>query len=362
MMGAETPLPIPSLSLYGARRGRSSCRDALIRSDGMPLDPHARRFLDLIAAGGAQDVARMSPREMRLGFFRLSQLVGAKDEPIGRIEDRTLAGPAGPLPIRVYTPLGAADEELPGLVYFHGGGGVFGSIETHDGLCRMLANASECRVLSVEYRLAPEHAFPAAFDDSCAAVTEVFEHAAGLGLRANRIAVGGDSAGAALAAAVCQRAKLENGPSIALQFLLCPALDIGTESESRRAFAAGYFLDKATIDWTLKHYCPETLDPADPRLSPLRAADVSRQPPAHVHTAEFDPLLCEGRTYADRLERAGVDVRYTCHAGMIHHFYGMADAIPYARVAIAEIGADIKRALASTESIRGTSGLANPTE
>lgn len=311
----------------------------------MPLDPHARRFLDMIAAGGAQDVARMSPSEMRVGFSRLSQLVGANDEPISQIENRTLTGPAGPLPIRIYTPMRAVSNALPGLIYFHGGGGVFGSIETHDALCRMLANASECRVLSVEYRLAPEHAFPAAFEDSYAAVTEVFEHAAAFGLRADRIAVGGDSAGAALVAAVCQRAKLENGPSIALQLLLCPALDIGAESESRRAFAEGYFLDKATIDWTLKHYCPETLDPADPRLSPLRATDVSRQPPAHVHTAEFDPLLSEGLAYADRLERAGVEVAYTCHAGMIHHFYGMAAAIPYARVAIGAIGADIKNAL-----------------
>ena len=207
----------------------------------MPLDPHARKFLDVIAAGGAQDVARMSPGEMRAGFRRLSQLVGANDEPIGRIENRALTGPAGPLPVRDYTPLGASDEELPGLIYFHGGGGVFGSIETHDGLCRMLANASECRVLSVEYRLAPEHPFPAAFEDSYAAVTEVFEHAAALGLQANRIAVGGDSAGAALAAAVCQRAKLENGPSIALQLLLCPALDIGTESEFAARFRGGIF-------------------------------------------------------------------------------------------------------------------------
>jgi acetyl esterase len=315
----------------------------------MPLDPHARKFLDTIAAGGAQDLARMSPREMRIGFRRLNQLVGAKNEPIGRVEDRTLAGPAGLLPVRVYTPLGVVDDPLPGLIYFHGGGGVFGSIETHDGLCRMLASASRCRVLSVDYRLAPEHPFPAAFEDSYAAVTQVFEQATAFGLRPNRIAVGGDSAGGALAAAVCQRARQENGPPIALQLLLCPALDIGTESESRRALADGYFLDKATIDWTLKHYCPETLDTADPRLSPLRAADVSCQPPAHVHTAEFDPLLSEGRAYADRLERAGVAVRYTCHPGMIHHFYGMADAIPYARVAIASIGADIREALAWDE-------------
>jgi acetyl esterase/lipase len=248
--------------------------------------------------------------------------------------------------VRVYTPFGAVDERLPGLVYFHGGGGVFGSIETHDGLCRMLANASQCRVLSVDYRLAPEHPFPAAFEDSYTAVTEVFEQATAFGLRPDRIGVGGDSAGAALAAAVCQRAKQEKGPSIALQLLLCPALDIGTESESRRILAEGYFLDKATIDWTLKHYCPEALNLADPRLSPLRAADMSCLPPAVIHTAEFDPLLSEGRAYADRLERAGIKLRYTCHLGMIHHFYGMADAIPHARVAVASIGADIREALA----------------
>jgi len=312
----------------------------------MPLDPHARKFLDIAAAAGAQDLSRLSPQEMRVGFRRLAQLVGARNVPIRRVEDRTLPGPAGPLPIRIYTPYGCPDERLPGLVYFHGGGGVFGSIETHDGLCRMLANASECRVLSVDYRLAPEHQFPAALDDSYAAVTEVFGQASALGLLEDRIAIGGDSAGGALAATVCLRAKRENGPKIALQLLLCPAVDIAGESQSRRAFAEGYFLDKATIDWTLAHYCPSDMDPADPRLSPLRAEDVSSQPPTHVHTAEFDPLCCEGRAYADRLQWAGVEVRYTCHAGMIHHFYGMANVIPYARVAIDAIGADVREALA----------------
>jgi len=326
----------------------------------MPLDPHARKFLEIAAAGGAQDLSRLSPQEMRVGFHRLTQLVGAKNVPIRRIEDRTVPGPAGPLPIRIYTPYGCPDELLPGLVYFHGGGGVFGSIETHDGLCRMLANASECRVLSVDYRLAPEHRFPAALDDSYAAVTEVFCKTSGLGLLEDRIAVGGDSAGGALAAAVCQRAKRESGPKIALQLLLCPAMDIAGESVSRRTFAEGYFLDKATIDWTLAHYCPADMDPADPRLSPLRSEDVSSQPPTLVHTAEFDPLRCEGHAYADRLRRTGVEVRYTCHAGMIHHFYGMAAVIPYARVAIDAIGADIKDALAckshrSQIAARGTS-------
>ncbi len=312
----------------------------------MPLDPHAKRFLDLTAFAGAVDPTRLSPSDMRKDFQRLSQLVGANDVPVGKIEDGELPGPCGSLPIRIYSPRGAADDRLPGLIYFHGGGGVFGSVVTHDGLCRMLSNTSGCRVISVDYRLAPEHRFPAAFDDSYAATEEIFARAPTLALDPDRIAIGGDSAGGGLAAAVCQRAKQEKGPKIALLLLLCPALDMAAESESRRAFARGYFLDKATIDWTLGLYCPPELERADPRLSPLRADDVSGHPPTHIHTAEFDPLRCEGRAYADRLERVGVAVRYSCHVGMIHHFYAMAGAIPYARVAIEEIGAAVARALA----------------
>jgi acetyl esterase len=312
----------------------------------MTLDPAAKKFLDMIGAAGAPDLARVSPAEMRERFRRLMLLVGAKKAEVGRIDDGELPGDAGPLPFRVYTPFGCAGERLPGLVYFHGGGGVFGSIDTHDGLCRLLANASGCRLVSVGYRLAPEHRFPAAAEDSYAAVNWVFAQASALAIDADRIAIGGDSAGGGLAATVCQRARRDNGPNIALQLLLCPVLDVAAQSQSRRTFADGYFLDKATIDWTVKHYCPPDFDPADHRLSPLRAEDVSLQPPTHVHTAEFDPLCCEGQAYARRLQRAGVAVRFTCHAGMIHHFYGMADAIPYARVAIDAIGAAVREALA----------------
>jgi acetyl esterase/lipase len=311
----------------------------------VPLDPDAKRFLDMAAAAGMPDVTQLTPSEMREAFRRLAQMVDAKDVPIGRIENAELPGPAGPLPIRIYTPHLSAAGQLPGLVYFHGGGGVFGSIETHEGLCRMLANASGCRVISVEYRLAPEHKFPAAVEDSYAAVTGAIAHASELAIDPERVAVGGDSGGGGLAAAVCQRAKQNDGPKIALQFLLYPALDMSRETESRRAFANGYFLDKATIDWIVEHLCPSGLDLKDPRLSPLCAENVSGLPPAHIHTAEFDPLRSEGEAYAHRLQRAGVAVRYTCHPGMIHHFYGMAGAIPYARVAIEQTGAAIRRSL-----------------
>jgi len=312
----------------------------------MTLDPAAKRFLEMIGAASAPEIAALSPAEMRERFRRLMRLVGPASPPIGRIDDGELPGAAGPVPFRTYTPSENVDGCLPGLVYFHGGGGVFGSIETHDGLCRMLANTSGCRVISVGYRLAPEHRFPAAVEDSYTAVNWVFAQAPTLAIDPARIAVAGDSAGAGLAATVCQRASRDGGPRIALQLLLCPVLDLAAESQSRHDLAAGYFLDKATLDWMIEHYCPPDLDLADPRLSPLRAKDLSGQPPAHVHTAEFDPLRCEGRAYADRLQRAGVGVRYTCHAGMIHHFYGMTAAIPYARAAIDAIGAAVKESLA----------------
>jgi len=273
------------------------------------------------------------------------RLVGPRSAPIGQIDDGELPGMAEPIPFRSYTPCERVGECLPGLVYFHGGGGVFGSIETHDGLCRMLANASGCRVISVGYRLAPEHRFPAALEDSYTAVNWVFAQASRLAIDPARIAVAGDSAGGGLAATVCQYASRYGGPRIALQVLLCPVLDLASESKSRRDLGAGYFLDKATLDWMIKNYCSPDLDLADPRLSPLRANDLSGQPPTHVHTAEFDPLRCEGRAYADRLQQAGVEVRYTCHAGMIHHFYGMAGVLSYAQVAMLALGGDIKKAL-----------------
>jgi acetyl esterase/lipase len=243
---------------------------------------------------------------------------------------------------------------LPALIYFHGGAGVFCSIETHDGLCRMLANESGCQVISVAYRLAPEHKFPAAIDDARAATQWIFAHCAGLGINPKLVAVGGDSAGATLAAAVCQQAKEMTGADIALQVLLCPVTDLCSNSASRRAFSEGYFFDMAMLDWALGHYLPANADLMDPRLSPMRAADLCGLPPAHIHTAEFDPFRDDGKAYADALDRTGIPVSYTCHSGMIHHFYCMAGAIPSARVAVKEIGNSIKTALVCGPGSRGS--------
>jgi acetyl esterase len=312
----------------------------------MALDPHVKALLDMIAAAGRPKIWQLTPPEARQAFLALAQLTDAKDVPIGKIENGELPGPAGPLPYRLYTPAASAAGPLPGLVYFHGGGFVIGNLDTHEGFCRMLANESGCRVISVDYRLAPEHKFPAAVEDAYAATKWVAEHAATLGIDPNRIAVGGDSAGGNLAALVCQLAKKTGGPKIALQILFCAGTDLAGETESHRAFAEGYFLEEASIRWFMNQYCPPGMDRSDPRASPLRAADLAGLPPAHIHTAAFDPLRDEGKAYADRLERAGVKVRYTCHEGMIHHFYGMAGAIPYARTALKTAGAAIKAALA----------------
>lgn len=311
----------------------------------MPLDPAVKRFLDMVAAGGMPPVSTLTPPEIRQAILRFAKSVDAKDVPIGKIEDRELAGLGGPLHVRTYTSAALDTDKSAALVYFHGGAGVFCSIDTHDGLCRMLANESGCRVVSVDYRLAPEHKFPAAVEDSYFATRWISEHALELGINPERIAVGGDSIGGTLAAVVCQLAKQMGGLNLALQVLVCPITDVNADTESRNAYAERYFFDRATMEWALRHYCPPEVDLEDPRISPLRTSDLAGLPPAHIHTAEFDLLRDEGKAYADRLARAGVNVCYTCHAGMIHHFYGMGGVIPYARLAMKRIGAAIREAL-----------------
>ena len=312
----------------------------------MPLDPSVQRFLRMLAVGGFPTASEQDPGAVRAAFRRLAETVDVKDVSVERVEEQEIPGPAGPVPIRVYTPITPHRDPTPALLYFHGGAWVFCDLDTHDGLCRTLANESGCRLVSVAYRQAPEHKLPAAMEDSYAAAEWVAKHARALDLDAHRLAVAGDSAGGTLAAVVCQLAKRRNGPKLALQVLLCPKTDVSADTASRRAFASGYFFDRATLAWALKHACPSELDLTDTRLSPLLAEDLSGLPPAQIHTAEFDPLRDEGVAYASRLAAAGVSVRYTCHPGMIHHFYGMAGIIPYAQQALKDVGRAIRQALA----------------
>ena len=298
----------------------------------------------MMAAAGPVDVACQTLSERRDAFRKLMDL-SKGDVAVGRVEDRSIPGAVGRVGIRVYTPIEADSDRLPGLVFFHGGGLVAGSLDTHEGICRRLANEAGCRVVAVDYRLAPEHKFPAAVMDSYAATVWVAGHAADLGIDRDRLVVGGDSAGATLAAVICQMVRDAQGVKLAAQLLLCPIMDFAAETESRLTFAEGLVLNKATMDRDLEHYLPAGVKPTDPRVSPLRAPDLSGLPPAHIHTAECDPLRDEGRAYADRLSGTGVAVKYTCHAGMIHLFYGMTSVVPYACAAMRQIGAELRATL-----------------
>jgi acetyl esterase/lipase len=254
--------------------------------------------------------------------------------------DLVLPGPGGRICARLYAPPHASPA---GLVYLHGGGWVAGGLDTHDGLCRRLAAGSGVNLLAVDYRLAPEHPFPAALEDGLAALRWTADHACELGLDARRLAIGGDSVGAGLAAAITQDPA---APELALQVLLCPVLDLANETPSRRAYARGYFLEPATLAEDLKDYCGEEADLRDPRLSPLLAKDLSRQPPALIHLAEYDPFRDEAETYGQRLVQAGVAASVTCWPGMIHYFYCLAHLIAGVDEALGAIGGEIGAALA----------------
>jgi acetyl esterase len=308
----------------------------------MPLDPRVRRFLDTLAAMNPPSALSLTVEDRRAALAHLLSFCG-QPEAVGAVGNLTVPGPEGPLAVRVYSPTGSVPRTLlPGLIYFHGGGLVAGTLDTHDPICRSLSNASGCRVLSVDYRLAPEHPFPAAVADGGAATAWIGAHAAELGIDPQRLGICGDSAGATLAAVVCQMATVAGQVSLACQFLLCPIMDLAAGSDSRRNFAQGYLVDRDTLEHDLKHYLTADADRADPRVSPLRAVDVRHLPPTAIHTAEFDPLRDEGHAYAQRLRSAGVQTIYRCHPGMIHLFYGMRGVIAYADAAFALMGADIR--------------------
>jgi acetyl esterase len=310
----------------------------------MPLDPQAKRFLKMMAAASKDDRPQPSLNERRQAFAKLMQLARA-DVTAATGVDGVLPGPAGDLPYRLYTPADDAAENLPGFVFFHGGGMVGGSIETHDLVAAALAQTTGCRLVSVGYRLAPEHKFPAAVEDAIAATRWVAAQASSLGIDATKLVVGGDSAGATLAAVVCQDALRNAGPAISAQCLICPVLDFEETSPSREAFAENHLLDMATLEADLAVYLPDDADRADPRISPLRAVKFAGLPAAIIHTAEFDPMRDEGNAYAGKLVAAGVAVEHTCHDGMIHNFHAMGAILPQGRLVLLQIGEQVRRAV-----------------
>jgi acetyl esterase len=311
----------------------------------LPLDPRVKRFLEVLAAGDSTRSAAPSVAERRAQVAELLKLGGAAP-PTARAEMLSMPGPEAPLAARLYSPAEARSGLLPGILYLHGGGLVAGDLDTHAVIAQSLAHFAGCRVLALDYRLAPEHPFPAALDDVRAAARVLRTRAADYGMDAQRLAICGDSAGGTLAAAACQAAAGEQDSPFALQVLICPILDYSRRSGSRAEFANGYLLDQATLDHDLRHLMPGGADPLDPRVSPLRAGDLAGVPRTIIHTAECDPLRDEGREYFERLAHSGMALSYTCHAGMIHLFYGLGAVIPYARSAFESIGRDIRAALA----------------
>ncbi|MGY8663620.1 alpha/beta hydrolase [Bradyrhizobium sp. UFLA05-109] len=311
----------------------------------MPLDPLAKRLLTMMAAAAPAARARPSVEGRRQSLAKLMQFARA-EAPGVVTSDGTLPGPGGELAYRLYAPENAASR-APGFVFFHGGGLVAGSIQTHDRVAAGIAHVTGCRLVSVDYRLAPEHKFPAAIDDAIAATEWVARNASLLGIDAERLVIGGDSAGATLAAVVCQETTQNAGLSIVAQCLICPVLDFEETSPSREAFTENHLIDRATIEADLADYLPDGIDAADPRVSPLRASRLTGLPPAIIHTAEFDPMRDEGNAYARKLLAAGVVVEHVCHEGMVHNFHAMGAILPQAQLVLSQIGEQIRRAVGS---------------
>ncbi len=264
---------------------------------------------------GGQDVAT------RRRDMRRASAVGMPLRQGVHVSDRRIPGPGGDLTVRVYRRLGGL-QQAPAIVFYHGGGWVVGDLDTHDGSCRLLADVSGCVVVSVDYRLAPEHPFPAAVDDAIASYRWVQEHHRELAVLPGRVGVMGDSAGGNLAAVVAQRCRDDEHPPVA-QVLVYPATDAHFRSESHDLFADGFFLTRSDMEWFRGHYLPEIATWDSPAASPLLAGDLSGLAPAVIVTAGFDPLRDEGAAYASRLEDAGVPCEYRCYDDLVHGFFGM---------------------------------------
>jgi acetyl esterase len=312
----------------------------------MALDPQVQAVIDMVARSGRPAYHTLSPKDARQLFLETRPAATPTPPEIGSVRNVVAETPQGAIPLRVYRPAGVAGAAaLPAYVYFHGGGWVIGDLETHDVLCRQLTAASGASVISVDYRLAPEHKFPAAADDAWAATHWIVAHAAELGLDAGRLAVGGDSAGGNLAAVVALMARDAGGPAIRQQVLIYPVTDVMRETRSYADFADGYMFTRDSMRWFVAHYLRSRDDASDWRVSPLRAPSLAGLPPALIVTAGFDLLRDDGEMYAGRLRDAGVTVDYVCYGGMIHGFAGMGRLIDTAQRVVSLIGDTLRLAL-----------------
>lgn len=305
----------------------------------MPLDKQSQAMVDQLNAPEAPKIEKLAPPQARETFNKVWPTLGGTPAPVAKIENREIPGPAGKIPVRIYTPEGPGP--FPVLVYFHGGGWVICSLDTHEPVCRALTAGAGCVTVSVDYRLAPEHKFPAAPNDSYAATKWVADNAASLNCNPAHLAVGGDSSGGNLAAVVCLMARERGGPKIAFQLLIYPATDSSFEQASHRELAEGYFLTRSRMMWFYGHYLTDQ-DKLNPYACPLRANDLKGLPPALVITAEFDPLRDEGEDYGRRLRAAGVPVTVSRYDGTIHGFISMAGVIDKGKRGLEEASAALR--------------------
>ncbi len=309
------------------------------------LDPQMKAVLDQAAAAGGKPFHQMTPAEARRAADAMFAAFRGEPAEVGKVEDRRIPGPAGEIPVRIYTPAGSGP--FGALVYFHGGGWVIGNIETHDAPCRQLTAGAGCVTVSVDYRLAPEFKFPAGPDDCYAATKWVADNARSLNVDPSRLAVGGDSAGGNLAASVALMARDRGGPKLVFQLLIYPATDCADDTPSQREFAQvspDYILSRTDMEWFWGHYLGPD-DKTNPIACPARASSLAGLPRAFVLIAEVDPLRDEGEAYAEALRKAGVSVNLKRYDGVCHGFFSMASMIGKGRQAIADSCAELRSAI-----------------
>lgn len=311
------------------------------------LDPEVAALLERAARSGRPTLESLSPPQAREEYRRSSKILNPDPPEVGSVENRSISGPRGPIGIRLYRPIGSeATERLPALIYFHGGGFTVGDLDTHDYVCRSLANKARCAVMSVDYRLGPENKFPAAHEDAIAACRWASANANALHIDTRRLAIGGDSAGGTLSAATTLILRDAGDPRFALQLLIYPSARMPHTMRSTEANGEGYLLTKHTLNYFRSNYLNGPQDYGDWRCSPLLAPDHSQLPPALIITAGYDPLLDEGKAYAEKLAAAGVLVTYHCYEGMVHGFITMGRALSGAHQAIDECAAALRSAFA----------------
>jgi acetyl esterase len=309
------------------------------------LHPQIVKALEVMAKLDLKPIEAMTPAEARRQMEETARSRRAEPLPVARVEERAIPGPAGPIPVRLYWP--NASGVLPAIAYYHGGGHVIGSLDTHDLIARNLCHGAEALVVSVDYRMGPEDKFPAAVEDSFAALEWLSANAGSLGADPTRLGVHGDSAGGNLAAVVALMARDKGGPALRLQSLVYPVADYTLSAPSYETFAEGYgLLTRAAMVWFQRHYLRRPEDAADWRASPIKAESLKGVAPAIVVTAECDVLHDDGAGYAAALRQAGVAVEYREYQGMIHAFFGMVPAVDDALVAQRAVAAAFRRAFA----------------